>query len=55
MRHGMRRVGWFQRAKVSANLGGPFNISVSPYLRVSVATHFGIGGLSIGKGVDNIK
>lgn len=32
MRHGMRRVGWFQRAKVSANLGGPFNISVSPCL-----------------------
>ena len=30
--HGMRRVGWFQRAKVSANLGGPFNISVSPCL-----------------------
>ena len=29
MRHGMRRVGWFQRAKVSANLGGPFNVSVS--------------------------
>ena len=54
MRHGMRRVVGFSALK-SQLIWEALSISPSPYLRVSVATHFGIGGLSIGKGVDNIK